>query len=275
MVSCLRRLATVYLALSLGAFGNVALSGASITGKDSDHNEVAFPGVPESTSQLLVALAETWNSSDGILLRFVRADAEAPWQQFGEEIPVLFGKQGLAWGRGLWQIPESRTAIQPVKKEGDLRSPAGLFHIGPLYAENRPTGSKLDWVQTNDLMYCEDNPDSAQYNLPIDLNPADQKACRDNPNECPTELLVRPDGIYNKLLWIHHNASPVMKGAGSCIFLHINHTVPRPTAGCTAVFNSAMDKLVTWLDPAAHPLLLQIPREELSGLVDLPYPFNE
>lgn len=258
------------IALSLCAFGGAATPGASVIGPGHGQIGAVYPKIPKATRQLLLALAETWNSSDGKLLRYARVDASMPWRRVGEEIPVLFGKHGLAWGRGLWQIPNSLTASQPVKREGDLRSPAGLFHIGPIYAQSQPAHSKLAWVQTNDLMYCDDNPVSASYNLPVELSPADLEACREDSGECPAEMLIRPDGVYEKLLWIHHNASPVVKGAGSCIFLHLNHAVPRPTAGCTAVTSSFMDELIAWLDPAAHPLLLQIPRELLGGFVYLP-----
>lgn len=270
MISMHRWLGIACIALSLNAFGGVLASSVSGVAQSPAHLEAAYPEIPRSTRQLLVALAETWNSSDGVLLRYVRANADAPWQRIGQDIPVLFGKHGLAWGRGLWQLPKSLTDTQPVKREGDLRAPAGLFHIGPLYAQTRPTQSNLAWVQTNDLMYCDDNPDSANYNLPVELSRADLETCRDDPSECPAEMLIRPDGIYKKLLWIHHNASPVIKRAGSCIFLHLNHAVPRPTAGCTAVNNSDLDTLIAWLDPASVPLLLQVPREELGGLVYLP-----
>jgi hypothetical protein len=57
-------------------------------------------GVPNDCEQLIVAIAPDWNSMRGELQRFERS-AFGPWHRVGVSVPVLFGKNGLAWGRGL------------------------------------------------------------------------------------------------------------------------------------------------------------------------------
>jgi D-alanyl-D-alanine dipeptidase len=48
-------------------------------------------------------------------------------------------------------------------------------------------------------------------------------------------------------------------GAGSCVFLHIWHDQNQGTAGCTAMTQTNLETLLTWLDPKRGPLLLQLP----------------
>ena len=59
---------------------------------------------------------------------------------------------------------------------------------------------------------------------------------------------------------IEHNTAPVMVGAGSCIFMHIWHDKDTGTTGCTAMSNENIDPVVKWLDPAANPVLVQLPQ---------------
>ncbi len=58
------------------------------------------PAFPNDCQQLIIGLAPDWNSMRGTLQRFERTGA-GPWQPAGAPYPVLFGKNGLAWGRGL------------------------------------------------------------------------------------------------------------------------------------------------------------------------------
>ena len=85
-------------------------------------------GVPDDCTQLLVAVAPDWNSMRGELRMFER-DRGGEWKQHGTAIPVLFGKNGLAWGTGLAGQGEAG----PRKKERDGRAPAGVFRIGKIY----------------------------------------------------------------------------------------------------------------------------------------------
>ena len=63
----------------------------------------------------------------------------------GASVPVLFGKNGLAWGRGLAGQDESGLR----KKERDGRAPAGVFRIGKIYTYDPalPAGAKFPFHQ--------------------------------------------------------------------------------------------------------------------------------
>ena len=57
-----------------------------------------------------------------------------------------------------------------------------------------------------------------------------------------------------------HTADPPLPGAGSCIFLHSWRGPGQGTLGCTALDFPELVAIVRWLDPRAHPVLVQLPR---------------
>ena len=59
---------------------------------------IARAGELDDCRQLIVSIAPTWDSNTGALQRFERDGNE--WRAVGAPWPVLFGKNGLAWGIG-------------------------------------------------------------------------------------------------------------------------------------------------------------------------------
>jgi L,D-peptidoglycan transpeptidase YkuD (ErfK/YbiS/YcfS/YnhG family) len=57
---------------------------------------------------------------------------------------------------------------------------------------------------------------------------------------------------------VGYNASPPVKGRGSCIFLHIWAGPDSHTAGCTAFDETWLREAMTWLDSAKRPLLVEL-----------------
>src|SRR5256885_785778 len=85
-------------------------------------------GVPDDCTQLILGVAPTWDSMRGEVRLFERPQG-SEWRVVAGPFPVLFGKNGLAWGTGLSGQNE------PVlrKKERDGPAPAGNFEIGKLF----------------------------------------------------------------------------------------------------------------------------------------------
>jgi D-alanyl-D-alanine dipeptidase len=75
----------------------------------------------------------------------------------------------------------------------------------------------------------------------------------------------RADNLYRWGIVVDHNTPPV-PGAGSCIFLHVWRGPESATNGCTAMAEHDLQSLITWLDPQANPVLVQLPVEELECL---------
>ena len=59
----------------------------------------------------------------------------------------------------------------------------------------------------------------------------------------------RHDRLYDVVVVIDYNLSPVRRGAGSAIFLHLARADFIPTEGCVAVSPETMRRLLPHLGP--------------------------
>src|SRR5690348_6686793 len=74
----------------------------------------------DGSTQLVLVVTPAWDSTSGSLRRFERDGARARWRQVGDSVAVVVGRTGVAWDG---QLGLGR-AGEPVKREGDGRSPA-------------------------------------------------------------------------------------------------------------------------------------------------------
>src|SRR3954467_9492804 len=117
--------------------------------------------VPDDCTQLIVGLAPDWNSMHGKLQLFER-NAGNDWTAVSQPVPVLFGKNGLAWGSGLAGQDESGLH----KAERDGRAPAGVFAIGKVfgYDPKLPPGGDYPYHQVTEADIWSDDSRSPNYN---------------------------------------------------------------------------------------------------------------
>lgn len=219
--------------------------------------------LPTSCKQCLVVTADSWSATSGQLIAFERGHG-LPWHRRGSPIPVRLGDAGLAWGRGLLRDP---ALPGPHKKEGDHRAPAGLFRLGSAfgYARKAPA-TRMPYLPLSRHVVAVDDPQSRYYNQLIDQSKIGQ------PDWRSAEKMILADDRYKWGIVVEHNVPP-KPGAGSCIFLHVWKNSETLTVGCTAMPEAAMLDLIQWLDPARHPLLVQLPASlynELRARWDLP-----
>jgi L,D-peptidoglycan transpeptidase YkuD (ErfK/YbiS/YcfS/YnhG family) len=80
--------------------------------------------------------------------------------------------------------------------------------------------------------------------------------------------MFRSDDMYSLAIVVDHNRDPVQPGVGSCIFIHPWLAPGVPSPGCTMLAHAPVERLVRWLDPAAHPLLVQLPRVAFRTLAE-------
>jgi zinc D-Ala-D-Ala dipeptidase len=202
------------------------------------------------TEQCLVVITDSWQSTTGRMFIFEQA-GRSPWQQCGRAIPVVVGKAGLGWGRGLTRRP---TAVGPTKREGDHRAPAGIFRLGSVfgYAQKNP-GTKMPYIPLTNKTAGVNDPSSRYYNQIVDVSQIK------DPDWRSVERMVLADNRYKWGVLVEHNI-PAKRAAGSCVFLHVWKNSQTATAGCTALPEEDLVKIIHWLDPACHPLLVQMPR---------------
>lgn len=225
--------------------------------------------VPDDAAQLVLVISQDWDAVPASLRRFERAPdnaPDAPWIQAGPDVPVVLGRNGLAWGRGLHDAAEPwRLAQAPFKKEGDGKAPAGAFSLDAVfgYEKGELAATTMPLLVLDKGQFCVDDDKSIHYNKIVD---GDVEQDWDS-----AEIMRREDGLYRHGVVVAHNVAPVRPGDGSCIFMHIERGQGAPTAGCTAMEAARMLELALWLDAAARPVLVQLP---LAAYEVLRVPWN-
>jgi len=195
---------------------------------------------------------------DGTVQRFERSSATGSWRAVGPAVPVVVGRSGLAWGKGL----ASLRGPGPVKREGDGKSPAGVFLLSTAFGQTpvAPPGWQLPYRYLADEVECVDDIKSASYNRLTTRRGAAQA-------DWSSSEKMWQEPLYKWGVVVDHNtSSPLQPAGGSCIFLHIWRGPGRGTAGCTAMDESALTTTIGWLAPRQAPLLVQLPRAEYKRL---------
>jgi L,D-peptidoglycan transpeptidase YkuD (ErfK/YbiS/YcfS/YnhG family) len=208
----------------------------------------------KNVRQLVVAIAPDWNSSSGKMMRFERDAKGGAWIAQSDAVPVLFGKNGLAWGRGVRGHDEAGLK----KIERDKRAPAGIFEIGKIYTYDAklPDGADYPFHQVTDADVWSDDPRSPNYNRHVVIDPK-------NPPDNYSHERMRPgDAAYHWIIEIRHNENPVVPGAGSAIFFHTRRGETRPTSGCTTMSVENLVALIRWLRADKHPYYALLPLSE-------------
>jgi D-alanyl-D-alanine dipeptidase len=189
-----------------------------------------------------------------------RASTGASWQPAGEAWPAVVGRTGLAWGRGVHGDGPPAGRDGPRKHEGDGKSPAGLFALGPVFGYDRapPPGTRLPYTMATDTWRCVDDPSSRHYNRLLDETTV-------TPDWSSREELRRADDLYRWVVEVAHNPDG-NPGSGSCIFLHVWSGPDSATAGCTAMSESILAALLPRLDPSAHPMFVLLTTADYAAL---------
>jgi L,D-peptidoglycan transpeptidase YkuD (ErfK/YbiS/YcfS/YnhG family) len=253
------------LCSSIAAISSLMLSAASFaTAQTSD------PQPLRSSLQMIVVTTPDWNTVEGRLQRYERAKPEASWKPVGDPIAMVVGKKGMGWGAGLMSTgrPSRRSPQDPVKKEGDGKSPAGVFRIGTAfgYAAQKPEDWKMPYVPLTPSVECVDDSTSHFYNQIVDRATV-------SPDWHSSEHMSEAGVAYRWGAVINHNIDPTLPTAGSCVFMHTWGGPHVGTAGCTAMPQQQLEPILAWLDPAKNPLLVQAPGaqyEKLRRLWHLP-----
>lgn len=176
----------------------------------------------------------------------------------GEPVAVVVGARGLAWAE-----PPGGTG--PRKREGDGRTPAGVFRLLDAWgtAAKPPAGTRLSYRESGPSTRCVDDPASKAYNQVLDEHPTKDWGS--------AEIMRRQDGLYDWVVVVDHNRERVPK-AGSCIFLHVWRNARSPTVGCTAMPKETLAALMSWVDPAAAVLVVlpEPVKKKLAKAMGLP-----
>ncbi len=223
------------------------------------------------STQMIVVTTPDWNAVEGRLRRYERVTEHDRWRPVGDPISIVVGKNGLGWGIGVIAThdAEVRSAADPVKKEGDGKSPAGVFALGTAFGyDSEPLrGLKMPYLNLTPSIECVDDAGSRYYNRIVDRSVV-------APDWNSSEHMRNAGESYRWGVVVDHNGTvagdtnPPEPGGGSCVFLHIWHSHNQGTVGCTAMPQRELETLLTWLDPARKPLLVELPEPTYERLIN-------
>ena len=229
------------------------------------------PNAFARSTQMIVVTTPSWNSVEGRLQRYERATTPEKWRPVGDPISIVVGKNGLGWGIGVIATSDSnvRAASDPVKREGDGKSPAGTFALGTAFGYDSAALRELrmPYLNLTSSIECVDDIGSKYYNRIVDRSII-------APDWKSSEHMRNAGESYRWGIVVDHNSTvtgdmnPPEPGGGSCVFLHIWHSRDQGTAGCTAMPPTDLETLLTWLDPARKPLLVQLPSPTYERLIN-------
>ena len=131
------------------------------------------------------------------------------------------------------------------KKEGDKKTPAGIYSLGQAFGIRENPGTKMPYVKVNRYHYWCGDSGSQYYNK---LIRSDQTGHR-----CKGEHLIDYKKVYNYAIYIEYNKEG-KPGKGSAIFLHCSEG--KATAGCVAIPEKYMKKILKRLKPEANPKIV-------------------
>ena len=120
-----------------------------------------------------------------------------------------------------------KNGLTLFKKEGDYKTPKGVFEIGNLYYRKDRIKKPITTLKCieikNNMGWCNDVNQLKNYNRLINTK-----------ENIKHEKLKRKDCKYDLLIPIKYNFKKPIKNRGSCIFIHLTKNY-KPTAGCIAL----------------------------------------
>ena len=220
--------------------------------------------IPATCRQCILVLTDSAEDAKGFLYRFEKDGKKSSWRMIGKKTPVILGRNGLGWGRGIDH--SSNPFNYPIKKEGDGRSPAGIFHLSLVFAskpKEQMRNLKMPYLHITEMTECVDDVNSEYYNQVVSRDKIETEKVDWESSEKMSSYAPR----YELGVVVEHNTHPVKKKCGSCIFLHNWSNPNETTSGCTAMDPAKMQEIVYWLDEDKQPVLIQLTQQSYIGLI--------
>jgi len=195
-----------------------------------------LPFAAGDARQVITAIAASTSNTRGTLAAWRKVPGG--WQRVGRPVPAWFGSDGL-----------TRHASESLSA-----TPIGSFTLTQAFGRFADPGTALPYTRTTPADWWISQPGSL-YN-------SRQRCSSDCPftQGDPNEHLYYTVPYYRYAVVIDYNTrnSPtgVVQGAGSAFFLHVHPAGTGATAGCVAIPQWKLVRLMRWLSPASHPRIL-------------------
>ena len=198
--------------------------------------------ISRDSSQLLIVLNQDSSSTDAILYAFEKRAMQ--WNLAFGPVNAVIGKKGFA--------------VPGMKREGDGKTPSGVFCLGSAFGYTERIQSRMPYRQVTEDDIWVDDVASEDYNRWVK---------RGTTTVGSYEALRRSDDLYKYGIIVEYNMNPVVPGMGSAIFIHLWRGKGIPTEGCVALSQEDMVRLLEWLDPASKPLIAMGTQSALEGFL--------
>lgn len=189
-----------------------------------------FAKLPAATTQVVhvrqfreggtTAVASAWEREDG------------QWRPRVTGIPANLGRHGVA------PLGE--------KREGDGRTPSGVFPLGVAFGSAATCATGLAYRAMDDQDLWVDDVESPDYN----------RLVRAPTSARSFERMQLSSGEYELGAVIEYNTDPVVPGAGSAIFMHVQGGPNVATSGCVSLAREDLCELLAWLDREKSPQIV-------------------
>tara|TARA_B100000609_G_scaffold189438_1_gene176457 strand:+ start:316 stop:816 length:501 start_codon:yes stop_codon:yes gene_type:complete len=151
-------------------------------------------------------------------------------------VHILINKKYITFKNYKAKCAIGKRGIGNKKKEGDLITPKGIYKVKyVLYRKDRvkKIKTKLKKIIIKKNMGWCDDVRSNNYNKLIKL-----------PFNYSHEKLYKKENIYDIILVLNYNMSPIIKNKGSAIFIHVSKRNYKKTEGCIALKKIHIIKLL-------------------------------
>jgi len=189
---------------------------------------------PRTADQLVVVSAPSYGDTYATLTAY---------DVTGRHSVVVFGPWTARIGRNGFAPPGQ-------KREGDGRTPSGVYGFQFMFGVYRNPGVLYKYRRVYSYDLWDDDPSSPLYNEWVDDR-------TQNPGSSPEPMDQTPAYDYGAVIAYNTARTP---GLGSAIFLHVD--IGGPTAGCVSLPVSELLEVLRWLNP------IRLPRIEMGVAVD-------
>jgi L,D-peptidoglycan transpeptidase YkuD (ErfK/YbiS/YcfS/YnhG family) len=199
----------------------------------------------DGAQQVVVVMTDSWSTSSATL-RAYELRGGWDWCQKIKPVKARIGYNGFVWAKD--------------RKQSTGTTPAGTFALLWAFGNNGNPGTKLSYrsVDGNDW-WAYDPKSPTTYNRWLEHGLGSVRSSW-------AEHLQSYGTQYAHAVVLDYNLPTSTKAAnttkGGGIFLHVNGS--GATAGCVSVTHSDLDKIMKWLDPAKHPVIVMAPKASIT-----------
>lgn len=203
----------------LALMANILWQGTDGKWVVGDAEKIGKLEMAQYTNQVIVVAVR----EDEATLCFYQKDNSGEWELV-LETQALIGKNGLG-----------------KRKEGDGKTPVGVYQFTHAFGILENPGAKMEYVQVNKKYYWVDDAGSMYYNQFIDISQVEK-------DWDSAEHICEYGEAYHYVLATSYNKSGI-PGVGSAVFLHCTAEDMESTAGCVAIPEFYMQQLMKKVEP--------------------------